>query len=120
MPRYFSFIGGSIQFIAALVVRNDTNADGQLDCGDEALFEITSLSDDDVRVSDRVFIPDNISQIRFDDQNDQFVFSEVLYTDDNVSIRSIRMSLNDLAITETFAPDLLSKARAAYNQTNGE
>ncbi len=120
LPRYFYFKIEAAQSVAALVIRKDTNNDGRLDCGDEAQFEIISLTDDDVRVSDRVFIPDNISQIRYVDQSDSFIFSEVKYTEDNVSITSIKLSRQDLTAIETHAPDLLSKAKAAFNNTKNE
>lgn len=120
LPYYLHFKNTASEAIAALVVSDDTNTNGKLDCGDNAQVEVISLIDNEVRTSDRQFIPENISQIRFDEENDSISFSEVEFTEDNVAIRSIKMSLQDFEVTETQAPDLLSKAKAAFSRTNSK
>lgn len=118
LPRYFYFFGDDGQSVAALVVSRDTNGDSKLDCGDEAHFEIHSLNDGAVRRADRVFRPDSISQMLYSDRTETFTLSEVVYEGDEVAaLKNIKISWKDLAISESIAPDLISKANAAFANT---
>jgi hypothetical protein len=117
LPRYFHFEDAGGRFVFALVVRNDTNGDGQLDCGDIARFELISLADGSKRIVDHDFIPDDLSRVSFRDNDDAFVFTELKYVGEDISITSVSVLLQDLSVKEVAAPDLLSKAKEAFENT---
>lgn len=117
LPYYAYFNEDAGESIATLVIDNDSNGDNKLDCGDEARFEIRSLSTDEIRTSTRTFIPDNLSQINYHSRDDQFTFVQVEYADNSIAaLKTISVARQSLEITETRAPDLTTKAAAAFNK----
>ena len=115
LPKVFYIEQGEYKHIAALVVSSDTNGDGKLDCGDSADFQVVSLNDGAVEVADRQFVPDNIISVRFNFRDNMFTLSEVISGPEDVSIKSIKISWDDLSVSEVLAPDLISGAQAAFN-----
>lgn len=115
LPRYFFFKSDTEMLLAVLVVGKDTNLDGKLDCGDEAKFQTISLKSGEIKSANRMFIADNTTQIRYDDSTKAFTFYEAAYTNDNLSLKSVQVFLEDLSVSEAIAPDLISKSRDAFN-----
>ena len=115
LPAFFYLSDGEEEAIAALVVANDTNSDGRLDCGDEAKFQIMDLVTREIVVAEHSFIPENLTRVWYDRREDAFAFAEVSSSKNDVSIRSIKIARDDLTMTETLAPDLIGKAQAAYD-----
>ncbi len=115
LPKVFYIGDGENQFVAALVVERDSNSDGKLDCGDDAVFQVVSLNDGAKEVVDRQFVPDNLVAIRFRLRDNEFVLSEVDPRAEEISIKSITISWDDLSVTEVVAPDLISNAQTAFD-----
>ena len=102
--------------VIALVVYNDTNGDGRLDCGDEASLERISLPSGEKVVADNKFVPDALSRVTFDSYHSgEIVFVQFSRESDRVTFKSYRVNPSDLSIKVTDGPDLLAGAQAAFD-----
>ncbi len=117
LPSWLYFSSNSGQSIVALVVDKDTNKNGTLDCGDEAKFESISLTDNSTNIASRSFSPDHISRIEYDTQTQSFSLTEAVPSGDKLLVKTITIARKDLSVTEVTAPDVLTKAKAAFART---
>ena len=118
IPSFAHFENEENKLVLAMVIENDTNGDDHLSCGDVAHLDIHNLVDGDVNRLPRSFNMTDMTGIEFDVEAGQFAFVERKIEETSIRLTTTTMTVEGEIISVVEAPDLLSRAKAAFENTS--
>ena len=121
IPHYFSIEDGDARSIAAIVVRNDTNRDGVLDCQDDSRLEVFRFSKNSYQISEHIvsehtFLSSERSRGYIDLKENTFVTYEPIADGREGVVDIVRISLDDLSFSRTPFPATITEAQRAFDR----